>query len=90
MSLLDTVNPMERPEGSQSLGNYTVYWRSTPLTAPIDGVGFPAGQSLYQLAMYRTDVQVYRQAARRDTSPFLSFDLRQIGWKQVRQFRLPF
>jgi general secretion pathway protein I len=90
MSMLDTVNPMERPEGSQPLGAYTLYWKSTPLTVPIDGVGFPAGQSLYQVAMYRTDVQVYRQADRRDMTPFLAFDLRQIGWKQVRQFRLPF
>ncbi len=90
MSLLDAVNPMERPEGSQAIGNYTMYWRSTPLTAPIDGVGFPAGQSLYQVAMYRTDVQIFRQNERRDGLPFLAFDLRQIGWKQVRQFRLPF
>ncbi len=90
LSLLDTVNPMDRPEGSMPLGNYVVSWKSTPVTAPVDGVGFPAGQSLYQIAMYRTDVRIFRQNARGDIAPFMTFDLRQIGWKQVRQFRLPF
>lgn len=90
LSLLDTINPAERPEGTHQLGNYTVYWKSTPITAPIDGVGFPAGQSLYQIAMYRTDVQVVRQGDNANLQPFMTFDLRQVGWKQVRQFRLPF
>ncbi len=90
LALLDTVNPMDRPQGSQAMGNYIMRWQSVPLTAPVDGVGFPAGQSLYQVAMFRTNVQVLRAADRSDAQPFLNFDLRQVGWKQVRQFRLPF
>lgn len=90
LALLDTVNPMDRPQGSQAMGNYVMRWRSVPLTVPVDGVGFPAGQSLYQVAMFRTNVQVLRSSDRGDPTPFLDFDLRQVGWKQVRQFRLPF
>lgn len=90
LALLDTVNPMERPEGSAELGAYVLRWRSELLTAPIDGVGFPAGQSLYQIAMYRTNAEVLRLGRDNQLSNWFSFDLRQVGWKQVRQFRLPF
>lgn len=90
LAMLDTVNPMERPEGSMAMGNYLLRWRSVALTTPVDGVGFPAGQSLYQVAMYRTEAEVMRLDAAGQPSPWFTFDLRQIGWHQVRQFRLPF
>ncbi len=90
LAVLDSVNPMERPEGSVTLGAYLLRWRSVALTTPVDGVGFPAGQSLYQVAMYRTQAEVLRVDDRGGTRPWFSFDLRQVGWHQVRQFRLPF
>lgn len=90
LALLDTVNPMLRPEGSTPLGPYMLRWRSVALTAPIDGVGFPAGQSLYQIAMYRTEAEVMRVDDRGQATSWFTFDLRQVGWNQVRQFRLPF
>lgn len=90
IALLDTINPMERPEGSQQLGSYTLRWKSIPLTTPVDGTGFPAGQSLYQISMYRTEAEILRPGNRGQIEAWLTFDIRQIGWKQVRQFRLPF
>jgi general secretion pathway protein I len=90
LAVLDTVNPMERPEGSVALGTYLLRWRSAALTTPVDGVGFPAGQSLYQVAMYRTQAEVSRLDDRGTSTPWFTFDLRQVGWRQVRQFRLPF
>jgi general secretion pathway protein I len=90
IALLDTINPMERPEGSQQLGSYTLRWKSIPLTTPVDGTGFPAGQSLYQISMYRTEAEILRPGSRGQIEAWLTFDIRQIGWKQVRQFRLPF
>lgn len=90
MAMLETINPMERPAGSVQLGNYVLRWNSVALTAPIDGVGFPAGQSLYQVAMYQTSAEVLRVGRGDQLLNWFSFDLRQVGWKQVRQFRLPF
>ncbi len=90
LALLDTINPMERPEGDVSLGSYVVRWKSTAMTLPIDGVGYPAGQSLYQVAMFRTNAEVLRIERGGRVDPWFAFELRQVGWKQVRQFRLPF
>ena len=77
---MQTVNPMLTPEGDSSFAAYRLTWKSNAITDVQDGVGYPAGTSLYQLALYDTLVSVVN----RDGTPWFSFNLRQVGYKKVR------
>ena len=77
---LNTVNPMLTPEGEAQLGDYQMRWKANASTDPRDGAGYPYGTSLYQLALYQTQVQVQKA----DGQPWFDFTLQQVGYKQVR------
>lgn len=81
---MDTINPMLEPRGRERLGNLTVSWDSTEIEARRDGVGRGGGLSLYQLALYDTEVVVEES----DLEP-VRFTVRQVGYERVRDFRLP-
>ena len=74
------VNPMLTPEGQAPLGAYSIVWRSQATTNVTDGVNYPRGQSLYQLALYRTTVSVKTAAGH----AWFELKLRQVGYKRVR------
>ena len=80
LEFMQTVNPMLTPEGDAPLARLTVTWKSNAVTEVQDGVSYPAGVSLYQLALYDTLVSVMY----RDGTPWFSFTLRQVGYKRVR------
>jgi general secretion pathway protein I len=83
---LSTVNPMITPEGEAKLGDYQVRWKATISDEPRDGAGYPYGTSLYQLALYQTQVQVQKP----DGQAWFDFTLQQVGYKQVRILSTPF
>lgn len=74
------VNPMLTPDGQASLGAYSIAWRSQPTTNVTEGVNWPRGQSLYQLALYRTTISVKTAANR----AWFELKLQQVGYKRVR------
>lgn len=82
IEFMRTVNPMLRPQGEAVLGNYRLHWRARAVTDIRDGVGAGGapGGSLYQLALYDTQV-VLEQV---DGSEWLTLELRQVGYKKVR------
>jgi len=80
LEFMEHVNPMLRSEGRATLGPYAIEWRSQPLASPVDGVNYPSGPSIYQLAMYRTTVVVKGEGGR----PWFEVRLRQVGYRQVR------
>ena len=82
---LNTVNPMLTPEGEAQLGDYQMRWKANASTDPRDGAGYPYGTSLYQLALYQTQVQVQKA----DGQPWFDFTLQQVGYKQVRILAMP-
>jgi len=85
LEVMTIVNPMEQGSGQIDLGDYTVRWTSAARTAIADGVGYPVGSSLYQVALYDTDVRVEQQ-----TGELLAqFRLRQVGYRRVREPPLP-
>jgi hypothetical protein len=81
LEVMTIVNPMMQGSGQIDLGDYTVKWTSAARTAIADGVGYPLGTSLYQLALYDTDVQVEQQPG----APLAAFKLRQVGYRRVRE-----
>ena len=86
LEYMSTVNPMTTPEGKADLGSYRMTWRAAAVTATQDGTGYPSGMSLYQFALYDNLVALEKS----DGTPWFNFTLRQVGYKKVRDLRLPF
>jgi general secretion pathway protein I len=86
LEFMNTVNPMLTPEGKATFGTYQLTWKATPITAKQDGANYPGGVSLYQLSLYENVVAVASMGG----DPWFSFTLRQVGYKRVRDLRLPF
>ena len=80
IELMHTVNPMQTPEGAYSLAAFRLTWNAKAVTPIQDGVGYPQGISLYQLALYDTTVRVNSP----DGTLWFDFTLRQVGYKRVR------
>jgi Tfp pilus assembly protein PilV len=80
LEVMSVVNPMLQETGKIDLGPYAVSWKSAAATPIADGVGYPAGVSLYQLALYKTNVRVQGSQG----ILLAEFDLRQIGYRRVR------
>lgn len=85
LEYMNNVNPMKDPEGHAELGSYGFDWKAMPITNPMDGANYPQGLSLYQFTLYDTSVRVTRIG-----KPWFDFDLRQVGYKKVRDLRIPF
>lgn len=80
MELMHAVNPMLTPEGTAAFAAYRLTWKAKEVTQVQDGVSYPAGISLYQLALYDTLVRVNNP----DGTPWFDLNLRQVGYKKVR------
>jgi hypothetical protein len=80
LEVMSVVNPMLQETGKIDLGPYTVSWKSAATTPVADGVGYPVGVSLYQLALYKTNVRIEGPQG----TLLAAFDLRQVGYRRVR------
>lgn len=80
LEYMDRVNPMLAPEGGASLGAYAIKWRSQATTNVTEGVNYPQGQSLYQMALYNTAVSVSAAGGQ----AWFELKLQQVGYKRVR------
>ena len=83
---MNTVNPMLKPEGQVSLGDYRLGWKADAKTAVQDDVGYPVGIGLYQMALFETTINVEHS----DGRPWFRFAMKQVGYKKVREAKLPF
>lgn len=86
LEYMNSVNPMLAPEGQADLGAYRLRWQAEAITEVRDGANYPFGISLYQLALYRTQVTVKKSGG----EPWFDLTLRQVGYKKMRELRLPF
>ena len=80
VEFMEAVNPMITPQGKAPLAGMELSWEAKASTPVRDGVSYPQGISLYQLALYDTQVRV----AHPDGSPWFEFTLQQVGYKRVR------
>ncbi len=83
---MNNVNPMVAPEGRADLGIFSLSWKAEAMTDPRDGANYPYGIGIYQLALYQTRVTLTRP----DRQPWFDFGLQQVGYKKVRDLKLPF
>lgn len=82
---MNSINPMATPEGTTPVGSYQLRWKAQETTPPRDGAGYPYGTSLYQIAMYETQVTLEKP----DGRPWVNFTIGQVGFKKVRDFIVP-
>jgi len=80
LEVMSVVNPMLQDTGKIDLGSYTVSWKSAATIPVADGVGYPVGVSLYQLALYKTNVRIEGPRG----TLLAEFDLRQVGYRRAR------
>lgn len=83
---MQAINPMQTPEGKVDFGNYQILWKSEPITDIVNGSSNPQGQSLFQLALYETRIN----AGKSDDPRWFELKLKLVGYKKVRETRLPF
>jgi general secretion pathway protein I len=79
LAFINTVNPLADPRGEETLGSYRIRWRSSALDGPKDGTDVAGNLSYYQVGLYLMQVEMWQ-----DQASLAQFDVRQIGWKQVR------
>jgi len=80
------LNPMNEPEGETTLGGMILRWQSEQEGDKRSQSGYPMGTGLYDVALYRVTVDVYRQS---DNTPWLSETLIRAGYYKVRSSRPP-
>jgi type II secretory pathway pseudopilin PulG len=86
LEVMNTVNLMLEGSGKIDLGPYTISWKSAPVTPVADGAGYPRGISLYQVALYESEVRVEGQQG----TLLSAFKIRQVGYRRVREPPSPF
>jgi len=80
------LNPMREPEGEITLSGKRLRWQAEPEGDKRSQSGYPMGTGLYDVALYRVTVEVYRQS---DTTPWLSETLIRAGYYKARAFNPP-
>ncbi len=84
LEFMDRVNPMLTPDGTAPLGAYSIRWHAQPISNVVEGANYPRGMSLYQLALYRTDISIRTLQEK----PWFELSLQQVGYKKVRSISL--
>lgn len=80
VALLDPINPMEDPQGEESLGqDLMVRWNSEPLVLPNDGPQIGMGLPGFRVGFYEVRVSLYRDSM----DPWFAFDLRKVGYQKI-------
>ncbi len=84
MPVVDMINPMVTPRGERRIADLEVRWRSTALDGPKPGRTQVGAESLFDVGLYRVDVEVLR-----DGVEVARFNLRRPGYRQVRTVEEP-
>ena len=84
LGVLAQVNPMQDPSGSRPLGQFSrgelsVAWKATAVQPVKPGVTAVGAPGIFDLGLYQMDVQVLD-----DKRAVTTFQVRQVGYKQVR------
>ncbi|ALG67932.1 PulJ/GspJ family protein [Beggiatoa leptomitoformis] len=79
LAFVSTINPLQRPEGQETLGAYRFVWTATPIEPPRDGINRLGSIGLYQVGLFTMTVQIYQAE-----ELLTEFNFRHIGALQVR------
>lgn len=80
LAWIQTVNPALEPSGEVQLGDVLLHWKSEPVEPPRDAAAGYLRSGLYRVGLYRMHLQLER-----DRQPLAEFDVRRVGYEQVRE-----
>jgi len=80
LAFIRSVNPLETPQGEETLGIYTFEWQSTAVQLPKDVISSAGAVGLFQIGLYEMQITVYK-----DDELITTFTVRHVGYKQVRE-----
>ena len=79
LAWMERVNPMEDPQGEQDLGAFELRWSAEPIEPPRDGATGTIRPGLYEIGLYRTTLQLWRDGALEREAV-----VHRVGYRQVR------
>jgi general secretion pathway protein I len=78
---VSNLNPMAQPEGDMQLPpNLTLHWTSEPISPEKLNSGFPSGEGLFRVRLYRVTIT----AAGADHSQLATLSVERLGWVSLR------
>lgn len=77
---METVNPMETPQGEQQLGEVTLRWSAQLVEPERDAMTGYMQPGLYRLGLYDVRMELLQ-----DGRPLTETVLRRVGYRQVRE-----
>ena len=77
---METVNPMETPQGEQQLGDVTLRWTAELVEPERDAMTGYLQPGLYRLGLYDVRLELER-----DGDPLAEAVVRRVGYRQVRE-----
>ncbi|OUD14311.1 prepilin-type N-terminal cleavage/methylation domain-containing protein [Thioflexithrix psekupsensis] len=80
LAFIDTLNPMQNPQGEAEIGVYTFRWQANLVKPEQDGVNHLGAQSLYKLGLYQVTIDIFQF-----NQLITQLSLTQVGYEQVRQ-----
>ena len=80
VALLDSLNPLEHPNGDEQVGNLGVHWESEVLVPPNTAMKPGAGLAGFAIGFYTVKVSVNRADQR---GPWFAFDMRKVGYQRI-------
>ena len=81
VALIDTVNPMDEPQGELPLDkNVTISWQSREIIPANSGALVGAGLPSFRVGFYNVQVSLIRA----DFGPWFDFEMRKVGYERIR------
>ena len=77
---IETVNPMQTPQGEQELGDVTLRWSAQLVEPERDAMTGYLQPGLYRLGLYDVHMELLR-----DGEPLTEAVVRRVGYRQVRE-----
>ena len=77
---METVNPMETPQGEQELGDVTLRWTAQLAEPERDAMTGYLQPGLYRLGLYDVRLELLQ-----DGQPLTETVVRRVGYRQVRE-----
>lgn len=80
MAVVETINPMQEPNGTRRVPPLEIRWKSRPLTDLRLGMSPAGGATQFDFRLYSLDVEVIR-----DNQAVREFSVRKTGWTAARR-----
>lgn len=80
LAFVKTLNPLENPQGKETVGIYTFQWHAKAVESPRDVIASSGAIGLFQIGLYEVEIEISQK-----NEMLTKFTVRQVGYKQVRE-----